>query len=67
MVMLDPLQDAGSERPQELYIIGEECQADWKHPESQDRQEPKNAANRQQQPHRKPKPSTGWLPERVND
>jgi hypothetical protein len=47
-VMFDPIEDAGSARPQQWHIVGEERQTDWKHPQSQDRQEPKKPAERQE-------------------
>jgi hypothetical protein len=45
-VMFDPIQDSRPERPQRPHILGEERQADWKHPESHDRQESKKPAKR---------------------
>jgi len=64
--MFDPIGNSASARPQQLHIVGEGCQTDWKHPESTDRQEPKNSAKRQQQAHWNPEPTTGWLPEEAN-
>jgi hypothetical protein len=46
--MFDPIENSGSARPQQLHIVGEKCQTDWKQPESYDRQEAKNPAKRQQ-------------------
>jgi hypothetical protein len=45
--MFDPIENSGSAGPQQLHIVGEECQTDWKHPESHHRQEPKNPTKRQ--------------------
>jgi hypothetical protein len=47
-VMFDPIQSSRPERSQWLYVIGEQCKADRKHPQSRNRQKPKKAANRQQ-------------------
>jgi hypothetical protein len=58
--MFDPIENSGSARPQQLHIVGEKCQTDWKHPESHDRQEP------QQQAHWNPEPATERLPEEAN-
>jgi len=66
MATFDPIQNSGPERPQRRHIIGEECQADRKHPESQDRQEAEQPAKRQQYSHWNPEPATGWLPEEAN-
>jgi hypothetical protein len=47
-VMFDPIQNSGPERSQGPHVIGEQRQADRKHPQSRNRQKPKNAANGQQ-------------------
>jgi hypothetical protein len=47
-MMFDPIQSSGPERSQWLHVISEQRQADRKHPQSRDREKPKNAANRQQ-------------------
>jgi hypothetical protein len=46
--MFDPIQHSGSQRSQETNVISEQRQADWQHPQSRDRQKPKNSTNGQQ-------------------
>jgi hypothetical protein len=64
--MLDPIQSSGPERPQAVDIVGEERQADWKHPQSNHRQKPKKAAKCQQYPHWNPQPAARWLAQEAN-
>jgi hypothetical protein len=57
-VMFNPIENSGSARPQQVHIVGEECQADWKHPESDDRQKPKYPRKGQQNSSWNPEPAT---------
>jgi hypothetical protein len=66
MATFDPIQNSGAKRPEQLHIIGEKRQADWKHPESNDWQEAKDPAKRQQYPRWNPQPATGWPPQGTN-
>jgi len=61
-MLLDPIENAGSRCAQHTHIVGEECEADWEHPESQDRQGAKNPAKHQQDPQWNPQPPTRRLP-----
>jgi hypothetical protein len=54
---LDPIESAAAERTQWPHVIGEQRQTDWKHPQSDNRQEPENTANCEQQARRDPKPA----------
>jgi hypothetical protein len=65
-VTFDPIQSSGSKRSQEPKVVGEQRQADRQHPQSGDRQKPKNAAKYQQQSRRNPKPPGGRLPDEAN-
>jgi len=65
-VMFDPIQAAGSERPQKFHVIGKERQADWKHPQTRDWKKPKDAAQRQEKRRWNPQPATGRLPDEMN-
>jgi hypothetical protein len=66
-VMFDPIQSSGPEGSQGLHVIGQQRQADWKHPQPSDRQKPKSAANCQQCSCWNPEPAGGWLPDEAND
>jgi hypothetical protein len=50
MATFGPIQNSGAKRPEQQHIIGDKRQADWKHPESNDWQEAKGPAKRQQYP-----------------
>jgi hypothetical protein len=63
MSIFDPIQDS---RPQQWQVFGNERQANWKHPESKDRQESHNAPKRQQYAYWDPEPAAGWLAEETN-
>jgi hypothetical protein len=65
-VMFDPIQGARPDTTQHCHIIGEERQADWKHPQSHERKKPKDAAHHQQKPCWNPEPATGRLPDEAN-
>jgi hypothetical protein len=47
-VTFDPVKSSVPERSQWFHIISEQRQTDRKHPQSSDRQKPKNAADREQ-------------------
>jgi len=65
-VMFDPIEPARPDRSQGLYVIGEQRQADWEHPQSRDWKKPKNAARRQQEPCWDPEPATRRLADEAN-
>jgi hypothetical protein len=65
-VVFDPIQGARPDTAQRFHIIGEERQADWKHPQSHERKKPKKAARHQQKPRWNPEPATGRLPDEAN-
>jgi hypothetical protein len=65
-VTFDPVENSRAQRSQQRHIVGEEHEADWKHPQSGDRQKPKNPTERQQDPHCNPESATGWLPQPAN-
>jgi hypothetical protein len=66
MATFDPIQNSGAKGPEQLHIIGEKRQADWKHPESHNWQEAKHPAKRQQYSRWNPQPATGWPPQGTN-
>src|SRR6185437_8597891 len=62
----DPIQSAGSQRTQGPAVLGEQRQTDRQHPQSEDRQKPKQAAEYQEQRRWNPQPAGGRLPDEAN-
>jgi hypothetical protein len=48
MLLFDPIQDSRPARPQQRQVVSGECQADWEHPEAEDRQKAKKSTEREQ-------------------
>jgi len=65
-MLLDPIENAGSDRAQQTHIVCEECESDREHPEPYDRQGAKNPAEHQQDPQWNSQPPTGRLPDEAN-
>jgi hypothetical protein len=66
MPSFDPIQDSRPARPQQRQVVCKERQANWKHPESKDRQESQNAPKRQQYAYWNPEPAAAWHAKETN-
>src|ERR1700755_1427251 len=63
MAPSDPIQHAGSPRPQQRYVIREKRQTERKHPDAEDRQQRQDPPDDQQESRWNSEPAPGWLAE----
>ena len=66
MAMFHPVQNARPKRSQQRNVIREQRETEWKHPETDQREEAEDPSKREQHTRWNPQPAAGRLPDPMN-